>query len=230
MLAYALRRLVLAVPLLLGITLISFVVIHLAPGEPVDLQTGDLSVQSSAQAKQLLREVYGLDKPLTVQYWNWLGRLARLDFGRSFAPDGRPVLQKISERLPITLLLNIVEMLIIVALAVPIGVLSATRQYSTFDKVTTVFVFVGFATPDFWLALLLMILFGVQLGWLPISGLRSLNWEYLSFWRQQWDFLGHMALDRKSTRLNSSHGYISYAVFCLKKKNNMQPKMSLINT
>src|SRR2546430_11610144 len=85
MLAYALRRLVLAVPLLLGITLISFVVIHLAPGEPVDLQTGDLSVQSSAQAKQLLREVYGLDKPLTVQYWNWLGRLARLDFGRSFA-------------------------------------------------------------------------------------------------------------------------------------------------
>jgi len=194
MLAYALRRLVLAVPLLLGITLISFVVIHLAPGEPVDLQTGDLSVQSSAQAKQLLREVYGLDKPLTVQYWNWLGRLTRLDFGRSFAPDGRPVLQKISERLPITLLLNIVEMLIIVALAVPIGVLSATRQYSTFDKVTTVFVFVGFATPDFWLALLLMILFGVQLGWLPISGLRSLNWEYLSFWRQQWDFLGHLAL------------------------------------
>src|SRR5216110_371555 len=194
MLWYALRRLVLAVPLLLGITLISFVVIHLAPGEPVDLQTGDLSVQSSAQAKQLLREVYGLDKPLTVQYWNWPGRLARLDFGRSFAPDGRPVLQKISERLPITLLLNIVEMLIIVALAVPIGVLSATRQYSRFDKVTTVFVFMGFATPDFWLALLLMILFGVQLGWLPISGLRSLNWEYLPFWRQQWDFLSHLLL------------------------------------
>src|SRR2546422_4584000 len=81
-----------------------------------------------------------------------------------------------------------------VAFSVPIGVLSATRQYSLFDKVTTVFVFVGFATPDFWLALLLMILFGVQLGWLPISGLRSLNWEYLSFWRQQWDFLGHLVL------------------------------------
>ena len=100
----------------------------------------------------------------------------------------------IGERLPITLLLNIVEMLIIVALAVPIGVLSATRQYSTFDKVTTVFVFIGFATPDFWLALLLMILFGVQLGWLPISGLRSLNCEYMSFWRQQWDFLSHLVL------------------------------------
>ncbi len=194
MLWYACRRLVLAVPLLIGITLISFAVIHLAPGEPVDLQAGDLNAQSSVQAKQLLRELYGLDKPLPVQYWNWLVRLARLDFGRSFSPDGRPVLQKISERLPVTLLLNIVELLIIVGLAVPIGMLSATRQYSPFDKVTTVFVFVGFATPDFWLALLLMILFGVELGWLPISGLRSLNWEYLSFWRQQGDFLSHLIL------------------------------------
>jgi peptide/nickel transport system permease protein len=194
MLWYALRRLVLALPLLLGITFITFAVIHLAPGEPVDLQAGDLNAKSSAQARQLLREMYGLDKPLAVQYWNWLGRLVRLDFGRSFAPDGRPVLQKIGERLPVTLLLNIVELLIIVALSVPIGMYSATRQYSTFDKVTTIFVFVGFATPDFWLALLLMILFGTELGWLPISGLRSLNWEYLSFWRQQWDFLSHLLL------------------------------------
>src|SRR5437879_11331972 len=194
MLAYALRRLLLALPLLLGITFVSFVVIHLAPGDPSELQSGDLSMQHSAQAYKQMREEYGLDKPRPIPAWNWLSRLARLDFGRSFAPDGRPVLAKIGERLPITLLLNIVEMLIIVSLAVPIGVLSATRQYSTFDKITTIFVFVGFATPDFWLALLLMILFGVRLDWLPVSGLRSLNWEYLSFWRQQWDFLGHLAL------------------------------------
>jgi peptide/nickel transport system permease protein len=194
MLAYALRRLLLAIPLLIGITFISFVVIHLAPGDPVEVQTGDLSQQQSAKAYQALREMYELDKPLHVQYWKWLSRLVRLDFGKSFAPHGRPVLTMIAERLPITLLLNVVEMLIIVALAIPIGVLSATRQYSTFDKVTTIFVFVGFATPDFWLALLLMILFGVQLGWLPISGLRSLNWEYLTFWQQQVDFLSHLAL------------------------------------
>ena len=194
MLWYALRRLVLAVPLLIGITFISFAVIHLAPGEPVDLQAGNLSAKSSLQARQLLREMYGLDQPIAVQYWNWLGRLARLDFGRSFAPDGRPVLHKIGERLPVTLMLNIAELLIIVALAVPIGMASATRQYSLFDKVTTVFVFVGFATPDFWLALLLMILFGVELGWLPISGLRSLNWEYMSGWRQHWDFASHLIL------------------------------------
>jgi peptide/nickel transport system permease protein len=193
-LLYALRRLLLAIPMLVGITFISFLVIHLAPGEPVELQTGDLGIQGDARQKQALRELYGLDQPLHVQYARWLSRIVRLDFGRSFSPDGRPVLTKIAERLPVTLFLNVIEMVIILAIAVPIGVLSATRQYSTFDKVTTVFVFVGFATPDFWLALLLMILFGVQLGWLPISGLRSLNWEYLSFWRQQSDFLAHLLL------------------------------------
>ena len=194
MFGYALRRLILAIPLLIGITFVSFLVIHLAPGEPVENQSGESSTQSDAKLRERLREIYGLDKPLHVQYWSWVTRLARLDFGRSFSPDARPVLQKIGERLPITLLLNIVELMIIVALAIPIGVLSATRQYSTFDKVTTVFVFVGFATPDFWLALMLMILFGVQLGWLPISGLRSPTWEYLAFWRQQWDFVAHLAL------------------------------------
>lgn len=194
MLAYALRRLLLAIPLLLGITFVSFVVIQLAPGDPTQMQFGDQNIERSKVAWEQINKEYGLDKPLHVQYWNWLTRLVRLDFGRSFAPHGRPVLSMIAERLPITLLLNIVEMLIIVATAVPIGALSATRQYSTFDKVTTIFVFVGFATPDFWLALLLMILFGVQLGWLPISGLRSMNWEYLSFWQQQADFLSHLAL------------------------------------
>src|SRR3990167_4766070 len=152
---FALRRFLLAIPLLVGITFVSFLVIHLAPGEPTEVQTGDLSVHSTAQARQAPRELYGLDKPLHLQYLKWLTRVAQLDFGRSFQPDGRPVLAKIGERLPITLLLNVVEMFLILACAVPIGVLSATRQYSLFDKVTTVFVFVGFATPDFWLAPLL---------------------------------------------------------------------------
>jgi peptide/nickel transport system permease protein len=193
MLLFALRRLVLSIPLLVGITFVSFLVITLAPGGPLDFLTPE-DPNASAEVKQKLIQEFGLDQPVYVQYWRWLTRVMRLDFGRTFLPDGKPVLTKIAERLPITLLLNVVEMLVILGLAIPIGVLSATRQYSLYDKVTTVFVFIGFATPDFWLALLMMFLFGVQLGWLPISGLRSLNWEYLSFWQQQWDFIGHLIL------------------------------------
>jgi peptide/nickel transport system permease protein len=190
---FALRRLVLAIPLLIGITFISFLVIQLAPGGPFDYLRSEETGQDP-KLIQRLNEEFGLDKPLPVQYVRWLSRIARLDFGRSFQPDNRPVLHKIGERLPITLFLNILQLLIIFFLAIPIGVASATRQYSLFDKVTTVFVFIGFATPDFWLALLLMILFGVNLDWLPISGLRSLNYEYFTFWRQQWDFVSHLIL------------------------------------
>src|SRR6476661_4697461 len=190
---FALRRLLLSIPLLIGITFVSYVVIGLAPGGPLDFLTPE-DPNSSPEVKERLIKEFGLDKPIHVQYWQWLKRAVRLDFGRSFLPDGRPVSAKIAERLPVTLFLNLIELAIIVGLAVPIGVLSATRQYSLYDKITTIFVFVGFATPDFWLALLLMILFGVQLGWLPISGLRSMNWEYMSFWQQQADFLSHVTL------------------------------------
>jgi peptide/nickel transport system permease protein len=201
---FVVRRFVLVVPLLIGITFIS-----LAPGGPLDFMEAE-NPDLSPDVKRQLTELYGLDKPLVVQYGNWLARIARLDFGRSFLPDGRPVLAKIGERMPVTLALNVVELLIIVAVAVPIGVLSATRQYSVFDKVTTMFVFVGFATPDFWLALLLMSLFGAQLGWLPISGLRHINWEYLSFWTQQWDLLSHLILPIAVATFGGLAGFSRY--------------------
>src|SRR5260370_1100750 len=190
---FALRRLVLAIPLLIGITFVSFLVIQLAPGGPFDYLRTDSTSQDPKLIERLNKE-YGLDQPTYVQYWRGLNRIAFLDFGRSFQPHSKPVMTKIGERLPLTLLLNPLPMFVILAPAIPLAVTSATRQYSLFDKVTTVFVFVGFATPDFWLALLLMILFGVQLDWLPISGLRSLNYEYMSFWQQQRDFLSHLVL------------------------------------
>ena len=117
MLPYALRRLVLALPLLLGITLISFCLMHLAPGEPTDMGSPDIPTTSDKEMRDRLRQEWGLDKPLHVQYWNWVTRIVQLDFGRSFSPDARPVLQKIGERMPVTLLLNIAEMIIIVAFA-----------------------------------------------------------------------------------------------------------------
>jgi len=190
---YLAKRLIFMVPLLLGITVICFAVMHLAPGSPTDLQT-EMNPRVSAEAKERLRAFYELDKPLHVQYFSWVKKLAVLDLGTSFSPDRRPVADKILERLPITIALNVLSLLLILFVAIPIGVLSAVHQDSWFDRAMSVFVFIGFAIPTFWLALLLMIFFGVQLGWLPISGIRSLNWEYLPAWDAFVDLLKHLIL------------------------------------
>ncbi len=193
MFPYLVKRVLFMIPLLLGITIICFFVMRLAPGSPTDLQT-QMNPKASAEMRQRLMSLYELDKPVHVQYASWLKKLARGDLGTSFSSDHRPVADKILERLPITIAINLLSLIIIIAVAVPIGVLSAVHQDSLFDKVMSVIVFIGFAVPTFWLALLLMIFFGIHLGWLPISGLRSLNYEYLSAWEQLVDLAAHLVL------------------------------------
>jgi len=192
MLSYITKRLFLMIPLIFGITLITFIVIHLAPGSPVEVQT-EMSLKVSAQAKENLRKLYGLDKPLHIQYVDWLKRFIKLDFGKSFV-DGRKVIDKIIERIPITLTINILSLILIFLVAIPIGILSATRQYSLFDKLSTVFVFVGFSTPTFWLALLLMILFGVNMGILPISGIQSIDVSEMGPFDRLIDWIKHLIM------------------------------------
>ena len=166
---------------------------HLAPGEPSVIGQ-EFNPKVSSQDIERLRSYYGLDKPLHEQYWNWLKRLVVLDFGQSFSADGRAVIDKITERLPVTLWVNILAMIIIILIAIPIGVASAVRRDSWFDKGMTVFVFIGFAIPSFWLGLLLMIALGVNLNWLPISGLHDYSWQQMGFWSQQADMLKHLIL------------------------------------
>lgn len=180
------------VPLIFGITLITFTVIHLAPGNPVEVQT-EMSLKASAQARDNLKKLYGLDKPLHIQYFDWLKRFVELDFGKSFV-DGRKVIDKIIERIPITLTINILSLMLIFIIALPIGILSATKQYSIFDKLSTIFVFIGFSTPTFWLALLLMILFGVNMGLLPISGIQSIDTSEMATFDRLWDWIKHLIL------------------------------------
>jgi peptide/nickel transport system permease protein len=190
---YILKRLVMMIPLLLGITLISFTVMHLTPGTPTEMQTM-MNPKASLEAQKRLEELYGLNKPLMVQYWDWLRRIGHLDFGRSFAPDRRPVWDKIKERIPITLGLNLMSLLIILVVSIPIGVIGAYRAHSWFDKGTTLLVFFGFAMPTFWLALLLIMFFGVYLDWLPISGLTSFNFNQLTLWHKIQDLGAHVTL------------------------------------
>ncbi len=190
---YLARRLLGMIPLLLGITLISFAIMHVAPGEPA-VAGQEFNPRISSADIQRLRAYYGLDQPLHLQYWHWLKRLARLDFGESFAADHRPVMDKIAERLPVTLWINVLAMAFIFLLAIPIGVASAVRKDSWFDRAMTVFVFIGFAIPGFWLGLLLMIAFGVQLNWLPVSGLHDYDWRHMDFWARQGDLARHLIL------------------------------------
>src|ERR1700690_2303485 len=187
MLRYLLRRLLEMIPTLIGITLISFTIIHLAPGKPTDI-LADFNPKITPEARERLEKYYGLDKPLIVQYGMWLKRIVKLDFGESFSTDRRPVMQKlwdkkqplIDRRLFVTFMLNVISMLVILMISIPIGITSATHRNSLYDKIMTTTVFVGFAMPSFWLALLLMMLFGIYLEWLPISGLKSMNYASLS--------------------------------------------------
>ena len=190
---YFLKRLLEMIPTVLGITLISFLIIHLAPGKPTDVLT-ELNPKITPEAREKLEKYYGLDKPVMVQYGIWLKRIVKLDFGDSFSTDKRPVWEKIKERLPITILINSLSLILIMLVAIPIGISSATHQYSLYDKMTTVAVFIGFAIPTFWFALLLMILFGVYLDWLPISGLKSMNYDNLSTTGKVWDTASHLIL------------------------------------
>ncbi len=164
----------------------------------------------TAEARQRLKEFYGLDKPLHVQYAVWVKKLVMLDFGRSFAPDNRPVIDKIRERIPITLSLNVISLLIEFGLALPIGILAAIRRDTIFDKGMTVFVFLGFAVPTFWLALLLMYLFGVKLGWLPVSGLHSLGSEAYGPLLWFWDMVKHLVIPVSVAAFGSLAGLSRY--------------------
>jgi peptide/nickel transport system permease protein len=190
---FLLKRLLGMIPLLLGITLISFAMMHLAPGEP-SVVGQELNPRISAHDIERLRSYYGLDKPLSVQYWLWLKRLVHLDFGNSFSAGSPPVIDKIAERLPVTLWINILAILLILGVAIPIGVASAVHQNSWGDRFMTVLVFIGFAIPSFWLGLMLMIWLGVNLNWLPIAGIHSYGWQHMGFWEQKGDLVRHLAM------------------------------------
>lgn len=192
MLSYLLKRFLILVVTFWGITILSFGILHLAPGGPLDPLT-EFNPKITPEFREKLVKMYGLDKPLHIQYWNWLKGIIKLDFGRSFSLDQRPVWDKIKERLPVTLLINTLALLLILLISIPLGVFSAVRAGSKLDRLLTFLTFFGYAMPSFWLALLLMMFFGVKLQWLPISGLHSVvGYEQMSLTEKIWDWTKHL--------------------------------------
>jgi peptide/nickel transport system permease protein len=194
--------------MLFGIATISFFIIHLAPGKPVNLQQS-LNPKVSLEVRERLEKLYGLDKPLHMQYLEWLKKVACFDFGRSFS-DERPVTDKIRERIPVTLAINILSLFLVFLIAVPLGIKSALRQGSLFDNSLTIILFLLFAAPTFWLALLIMQLLCIQLRWFPISGIVSLDFDYFNFWQKLWDLGRHLFLPVAVSTLGSLAGISRY--------------------
>jgi peptide/nickel transport system permease protein len=176
MATYILRRLIQAIPIVIGISLISFLIVYLTPGSPVDKFR---TPRVSPQTIQNLIHLYGLDQPLPIQFWNWFTHFwsfpwDNLAWGYSFT-DGRPVRDKIFQRIPSTMLLMGTALVVSLILAIPIGILQAIKQYGWADRIITTFETIGYAMPTFWLGLILKQFFAVNLNLLPLDGQNSLG-------------------------------------------------------
>jgi peptide/nickel transport system permease protein len=200
--AYLIKRLLQIIPTLLGITLITFVIIQLAPGNPAMLKlqmgTGQAELGEKTISEQIIKqtkELYGLDKPIPIQYLLWVKRVFTLDFGTSYK-DHRNVWDKIVERLPITIQLNIISIFLVYLIAIPCGVYSSTHTGSFADKVMTLGFFFLYSLPSFWVAVLLIMFFGGGDFWdvFPVYGISSIGSETMHIMPWLVDRAWHLVL------------------------------------
>ena len=166
MLKFVGKRLLMLIPVLIGVSLIVFTLMQLSPGDPAMIILG---AQAAPEDIANLREEMGLNDPLVMQFLRFLLGMFKLDFGTSYK-DGMPVLSKLLEALPYTAQLTFSAVLLALLVGIPAGIISATKQYSIFDRVATVAALIGFSTPNFWLSIMLILVFSVNLQWLPVSG------------------------------------------------------------
>ena len=199
---YIIRRLILAVPLLLAISVAAFAIVKAQPGGPLAAYEGNPSFTEADRVR--LEHAFGLDQPLPVQYLTWLANFVRFDWGYSLASH-QPVLQLIGERLPNTLYLMGTVFVVVILVAIPVGVLTAVKQYSWFDHIVTGTIFTFLSTPTFWLGLLLIILFGLQLRWLPLGGIQTLGAPF-----DVGDRLRHLILPVATIALVQMGGHVRY--------------------
>lgn len=200
--AYIARRLLIAVPTLIGVALLAFVLIHIAPGGPVAALVGDRA--TPVQIAQVTHAL-GFDRPLPVQFFDWLRALAHGDLGYSYVRQA-PVTRLIAERLPQTLLLMGFALLASIVIAIPLGVLQASRRRTRFDRIASLAVFVAWSMPTFWFGTLLIALFAVDLGWFPVGGLQTIDTTAFD-WPSR---LAHLALPAATLAIVQVAGWSRY--------------------
>ena len=196
---YIFKRLLLLVPTLIGITLITFAIIQLAPGSPVErklqLAEGIKAEEITQDIVEQTKKLYGLDKPIHIRYWIWVKQIATLNFGTSYK-DHRPVIDKIAERLPVTLALSGISIFLAYLISIPIGILSAVRRGSITDRAITFTLFALYSVPSFWMAIILIYFLGggEHFDLFPIYGLTSTGAENYPFFKRAGDFIWHITL------------------------------------
>jgi peptide/nickel transport system permease protein len=171
MLAYIIRRILIMIPTLLGVSIIVFLMLHLTPGDPAELLMGE---RASEEALKEIRQHLGLNKPVYVQYGMFLKQLMKGDLGETIWTRQK-VWIEVKQRFPATIELSIVALFISIVLGMILGIVSATKQYSIFDYISMLGALVGVSMPIFWLGLVFMLIFSLNLGWLPMSGRLSIG-------------------------------------------------------
>ncbi len=171
MLSYVIRRILQGVLTMFIISLITFSLMHLAPGDPVEAFVGERPL--TTEQIELLRQRWGLDLPLHEQYINWISRMVRGDFGDSIMRPGQTINQMIRNAAPATIYLNLYTLIVSLAIAIPLGIAAGVKRYSKLDYGSMVGATLGICIPNFWLALMLLLLFALVLGWVPTSGVDS---------------------------------------------------------
>lgn len=204
---YFIRRFLLIIPTFLGCTMLVYAILQFTPGGPFERamdqvlqQTGEGAASTSGPqvevpeaAKEELRRYYHLDKPLHMRYLLWLGNVVQGDFGKSYV-YGDPVIDVITSRFPVSIYFGVIGFILSYSICIPLGIIKAVRHGSTFDFVSSVLVFVGYAIPGWALGALLRTIFAGQLGWFPVGDFRSADWEYLSTGDKIWDQFQHTVL------------------------------------
>ena len=207
MIKYAVQKLLLAIPLILGVVTLIFLLVQLSPGDTTDRF---FTPETPPEVRQMIMAKWGLDQPVHVQYLRMLGNLATGDFGVSIAQE-RPVFEIIGEKLPNTLLLSAVSLSVIVITGVSLGIAQAVRQYSLFDNLASVISLFFYSMPSFWLALMLVLVFSYNFELLPSSGMKdAVMYDFMTPTEQFLDRVKHLLLPGVGLGMATSAGMARY--------------------
>ena len=233
MTTYVFRRLLLMVPTLLGITLITFVIVQMVPGGPIEQMMarmvmmgeggpvggGQKQYKLTEDEINVLKEFYGFDQPIPVRYWRWLKNIGQLNLGDSYRYS-TPVLEIIVEKLPVSAYFGLVTTILTYLICIPLGIFKAIRHQSLFDNASSFLIFAGYAIPAFAFGMLLLVLFSANLGWFPLGEFVSDNFEELSFPGKVADLIHHTALPLFAYLIGS------FAFMTMLMKNSIMENMS----